>query len=356
MGLVDTDQQLPGGVDMRYSVVNVADDYTKRKNVLRISAAYPYRAELLLQADSPVEMADWVRTLQEQTGASTEEEKTECISESKQAQPQQTPATTSIQVQGTARLSPQPSNKSKLSTFRNRSPTGQSPKSKTWRGRMVKQFKRLNQGSGSPNSPTTPEKLTFGVPLEHCQKSIQNEFVPRFVEMCTEIIEERGLEVVGIYRVPGNNAAVSALTEELNKGINLALQDVRSSDTNVVSSLLKSFFRKLPDSLLTSELYPLFIEADKFDDPKERLHEIKKLLNDLPDHQYSTLKHLILHLKKVVDNSEVNKMEARNLAIVFGPTLVRNVEDNMVTMVTDMSHQCRIVESLLLYVSIFKII
>lgn len=364
MGLVATDQQLPGGVDMRYSVVDVADDYTKRKNVLRISSAFPYRTELLLQADSPIEMADWVRTLQEQTGASTEEEKQECLSENKQAVPQQTPAATSVQVQGTARLSPQPTSKTsssnnnnnnnsnKFITTRTRSPTGQSPKSKTWRGRVVKQFKKLNQGSGSPSSPTTPEKLTFGVPLENCPKSETFEYVPKFVEMCTEIIEQRGLEVIGIYRVPGNSAAVSALTEELNKGINVSLQDTKC-DTNVVSSLLKSFFRKLPDSLLTSELYPRFIEADKIDDPKMRLSEIKNILSDLPVHQYETLKHLILHLKRVVDNSEVNKMEARNLAIMFGPTLVRNVEDNMVTMVTDMSHQCRIVESLLLYAEWF---
>ena len=48
-------------------------------------------------------------------------------------------------------------------------------------------------------------------------------------------------------------------------------------------------------------------------------------------------------------------MEARNLAIVFGPTLVRNGDD-MVTMVTDMSHQCRIVESLLCHVSVFNFI
>lgn len=44
-------------------------------------------------------------------------------------------------------------------------------------------------------------------------------------------------------------------------------------------------------------------------------------------------------------------MEARNLAIVFGPTLVHAADDNMVTMVTDMSHQCRIVESLILQVN-----
>lgn len=97
MGLVSTDHQLPGGVDMRYSTVDIAGDYTKRKNVLRISSAYPYRTELLLQADSPAEMADWVKTLSEQNGASTESEE-KCYTEDKQAQPQQIPANTSVQV------------------------------------------------------------------------------------------------------------------------------------------------------------------------------------------------------------------------------------------------------------------
>lgn len=36
--------------------------------------------------------------------------------------------------------------------------------------------------------------------------------------MCTKIVEERGLEVIGIYRVPGNTAAISQLTESVNKG------------------------------------------------------------------------------------------------------------------------------------------
>lgn len=62
-----------------------------------------------------------------------------------------------------------------------------------------------------------------------------------------------------------------------------------------------------------------------------------------------------MHLKKIVQHSGVNKMEARNLAIVFGPTLVHSADDNMVTMVTDMSHQCRIVESLILQVINFYI-
>ena len=39
--------------------------------------------------------------------------------------------------------------------------------------------------------------------------------------------------------------------------------------------------------------------------------------------------------------------QVRNLAIVFGPTLVRPADDNMMSMATDMSQQCRIIESIL---------
>ena len=44
-------------------------------------------------------------------------------------------------------------------------------------------------------------------------------------------------------------------------------------------------------------------------------------------------------------------MDARNLAIVFGPTLIRTIDESMVTMVKDMSDQCRIIESVITHVS-----
>lgn len=45
------------------------------------------------------------------------------------------------------------------------------------------------------------------------------------------------------------------------------------------------------------------------------------------------------------------QMEPRNLAIVFGPTLVRTTEDNMTHMVTHMPDQYKIVETLIQNVS-----
>lgn len=194
----------------------------------------------------------------------------------------------------------------------------------------------------------------IGVPLERCEAMLERPLVPNLVGLCTKAVEDRGLHVVGVYRIPGNTASVTALKDALERGIPPDLQDPRWNDVNVVSSLLKAFFRHLPNPLLTKELYPMFISADKLPDNSVRVRTIRRLVRGLPDHHYETLKFLMEHLKRVVAESSVNKMEARNLAIVFGPTLVRSADDSMLTMVNDMSSQCRIIESLINHVSCLR--
>ncbi|XP_057657172.1 rho GTPase-activating protein 21-B isoform X18 [Diorhabda carinulata] len=341
------DQSLSTGVDMRTSVVRVAEDYTKRKNVLRVSAVKPCRSEFLLQADSSDEFADWVKILQEQVAASTDAELEQQCSKQK-AVPQLVPASTTIQVQGQS-----PVSKSRKSS-QIPEPGATSPKSKTWRGRMVKQFKKFNQGGNSPSSPTAPEGSTFGIPIEHCIPSDNNHYLPRFVEVCTDIIDERGLQTIGIYRVPGNNASITALTDEINRNHEeVPLEDHRWNDLHVVSSLLKSYFRKMPDSLITVQRYQSFIKADKIENPKERMEQLRRLIKSLPKHNYYTLKHMVMHLRRVGNNSNVNKMDFKNLAIVFGPTIVRAEEENMESMVSHMNNQYKIVETLLTHADWF---
>uniref|UniRef100_A0A2I3FSB9 Rho GTPase activating protein 21 n=1 Tax=Nomascus leucogenys TaxID=61853 RepID=A0A2I3FSB9_NOMLE len=189
---------------------------------------------------------------------------------------------------------------------------------------------------------------TFGVRLDDCPPAHTNRYIPLIVDICCKLVEERGLEYTGIYRVPGNNAAISSMQEELNKGMaDIDIQDDKWRDLNVISSLLKSFFRKLPEPLFTNDKYADFIEANRKEDPLDRLKTLKRLIHDLPEHHYETLKFLSAHLKTVAENSEKNKMEPRNLAIVFGPTLVRTSEDNMTHMVTHMPDQYKIVETLI---------
>lgn len=78
--------------------------------------------------------------------------------------------------------------------------------------------KKFGQGKFSPGEYNSePASGDFGIPIHECTPSHENEFIPLVVELCTKAIEDRGLEFVGIYRVPGNKAAVELLKKELNQ-------------------------------------------------------------------------------------------------------------------------------------------
>jgi len=58
--------------------------------------------------------------------------------------------------------------------------------------------------------------------------------------MCTRIVEEKGLENQGIYRVPGNSGAINAMLEELNKASNLVYLFVYSFQALLLSPVSQS--------------------------------------------------------------------------------------------------------------------
>lgn len=78
---------------------------------------------------------------------------------------------------------------------------------------------------------------------------------------------------------------------------------------------------------------------------------MKDLINNIPLLFFESLKHLMHHLFLVSRNCAVNLMEPKNLAIIFGPSVVRESNETLESVVKDMKHQCRIIEALLLYVS-----
>lgn len=148
--------------------------------------------------------------------------------------------------------------------------TTSSSKTRTWKG-LVRQFRRIHgQQTSAPSSPNSnnnsmdiPTVASIGIPLSQCPVSAKNKYVPFILARCTEIVETRGLCVVGIYRIPGNTAAISALAELVNKGFDeQTLSDPRWDDVNVVSSLLKLFLRRLPEALIPDDMYKHFIDVD----------------------------------------------------------------------------------------------
>ncbi|XP_060680988.1 rho GTPase-activating protein 21-like [Hemiscyllium ocellatum] len=344
-------------ISIKACLIDISYSETKRKHVFRLTTS---ECEYLFQAEDRENMLAWIKSIQENsnlddedTGVTSRDLISRKIKEystmmntsgSKTEPSPKTPRQT-LSIRQTflgSKTDPKSPHSPKQELERKLINDTSPPKDKgTWRRGIPSIMRKTFEKKPGPG-------VTFGVRLDDCPPALHNKYVPLIVEVCCNLVEEKGLEYTGIYRVPGNNAAISSLQEELNKGVtDIDLLDDKWRDLNVISSLLKSFFRKLPEPLFTNDKYADFIEANRKEDSVDRLRTLKKLIRDLPDHHYETLKFLSAHLKTVAENSEKNKMEPRNLAIVFGPTLVRTSEDNMMHMVTHMPDQYKIVETLI---------
>ncbi|KAI8086687.1 uncharacterized protein BX664DRAFT_336509 [Halteromyces radiatus] len=178
------------------------------------------------------------------------------------------------------------------------------------------------------SSPTDSESSKpvsmFGTSLV-CRVAIEERDIPLLVEQCIEAVEARGMDYEGIYRKSGGAAQMRAiqLAFESNEPLDLKDED-EINDICAVTSVLKQYFRELPDPLLTYQLYDHFMEAVRMPSGDNKNDKFIELISQLPKANYDTMKLLMNHLNNVRKQSETNLMTTKNLAMVFGPTLLRD--------------------------------
>ncbi|CAI5444864.1 unnamed protein product [Caenorhabditis angaria] len=150
----------------------------------------------------------------------------------------------------------------------------------------------------------------------------ESSFVPKFIRVITEVIESKGLETDGIYRVSGNLSAVQKIRCQADQDNYKAL--VAEEDIHVLTGALKLFFRELGEPLFPIALHKEYTSAMQTPNATSRFKKFEELLNRLPNENRETLKVLLRHLNRVSSHSSQNRMQQHNLAIVFGPTLFHN--------------------------------
>lgn len=170
----------------------------------------------------------------------------------------------------------------------------------------------------------------FGRPLVE-QVSADKQSVPVIVTKCINAVEAVGMEYEGIYRKTGGSSQSKQITQLFERGDYDAfdLADVDAfNDISSVTSVLKTYFRSLPNPLFTHELHESFVTAATIRDTNNKRQAVLALLHELPKEHYNTLKALMLHLNRVTSYSGVNLMSSQNLGVVFGPTLMRSSDPN----------------------------
>jgi hypothetical protein len=96
----------------------------------------------------------------------------------------------------------------------------------------------------------------------------------------------------------------------------------------------------------TYALYARFKEAVHDPSPTERNQKIGETLRALPQDRLGVLKQLVAHLRKVAAAKATNKMNEENLAIMFGPTIMRS-PDGIMADLQDTGTQATMVRELL---------
>ncbi|KAM3965597.1 unconventional myosin-IXb [Aphomia sociella] len=166
-----------------------------------------------------------------------------------------------------------------------------------------------------------PRGKVFGVPLSELPTGESN--IPIVVDRLITTIEMTGLYTEGLYRKSGLSSKVRELRRLLDERPAEGVERLDAYAVHVRASVLKSFFRELPEPLLTFDLYDDFILAAEISDPQERVSTIFTILKKLPKPNFDLVERLIFHLARVALGESHNRMGPNALAIVFAPCILR---------------------------------
>ncbi|XP_026827938.1 uncharacterized protein LOC105278915 isoform X3 [Ooceraea biroi] len=153
----------------------------------------------------------------------------------------------------------------------------------------------------------------FGVNLSR----LDENGLPKPVLVMLQQLFAKGPFTQGIFRKSANLRNVRELRDQIESTGDLSC--LEDAPVVTVASLLKDFLRSLPDPLLTSHLFPLWMES--LDTPNP-VQTIKSILDKLPKANYTLLSHMICVLHHVARRSKRNLMCASNLGVCCGPSLL----------------------------------
>ncbi|XP_043693099.1 rho GTPase-activating protein 1 isoform X2 [Telopea speciosissima] len=183
-------------------------------------------------------------------------------------------------------------------------------------------FDRFNGFLGLPVEfePEVPRRApsasqnVFGVSTESMQLSFDsrgNSVPTILLLMQRRLYAQGGLQAEGIFRINAENSQEEYVRDQLNRGI---VPD--GIDVHCLAGLIKAWFRELPTAVLDSL------------SPEQVMHcqseeECAQLVRLLPPTEAALLDWAINLMADVVQEEHLNKMNARNIAMVFAPNMTQ---------------------------------
>ncbi|GAA5867410.1 hypothetical protein JCM3774_002893 [Rhodotorula dairenensis] len=161
------------------------------------------------------------------------------------------------------------------------------------------------------------KSLLFGVGLQDYHAKHPNVLVPLIVQRCIGYVEAHGLEVEGIYRVPGKLTTIQHIVHRMEKD-EASFEFGPNDDVPAVAGVLKLYLRQLP-----APLFPFpstdrrALTTELATSPETALASLSRRIGRLSQPQQATLRALCQHLSLISQHESRNKMGPANLAVIF---------------------------------------
>ncbi|GMI76063.1 hypothetical protein HRI_001275600 [Hibiscus trionum] len=154
----------------------------------------------------------------------------------------------------------------------------------------------------------------FGVSAESMQCSLDSKgnSVPTVLLLMQErLYSQGGLKAEGIFRINPENSREELVRDQLNRGV---VPD--NIDVHCLAGLIKAWFRELPSGVLDGLSPEQVLGCDNED-------KCVELVKQLEPMEAGLLNWAVDLMADVVEEEESNKMNARNIAMVFAPNMTQ---------------------------------
>jgi hypothetical protein len=186
------------------------------------------------------------------------------------------------------------------------------------------------------------EARVFGAPLKDVLAR-EKTAVPAVVSQCIDYLRVGvRLNCEGLFRKTGHRALLEFARDQFDAGGAVDLNQVPRIDEEAVAALLKTYFSELPEPIIPFALYGAAMATEGV---TERVISFVK--GELPTMNLEVLHALCRLLKDTAARSSHNKMTAKSLGIIFGPTLLRQRhgeldDERLVADITVCSRFCQV--------------
>lgn len=119
------------------------------------------------------------------------------------------------------------------------------------------------------------------------------------------------LQAEGVFRINPENSQEEHVRDQLNRGI--VPDDI---DVHCLAGLIKAWFRELPSGVLDGLSPEQVLQCNTEEESVELVKQLKPT-------EAALLNWAIDLMSDVVEEEEANKMNARNIAMVFAPNMTQ---------------------------------